>query len=1694
MFKKTIEGRTYYHTTYKDKDNKIRNQYLGTSESEALEKEKKIKNFKKFPKSAILFIFLGIILITFLLQWSTLTGFFFLETTNIVTFDIDDTWDLTNSFIRISQNETFFDINDLTDLVQNNKISIDLRNYDLLEGYLYVDLIVDDSVVASKYVYFSLSYEEPEEESILETITETFEDTITETFSEEATAETSEEQDTTSLFETYDNWFDANSTGTFQVDYLAIEPQTAFNNNTLTCANGTTSTDVTHLYYLWYLNDSYLGSANRNSTLDTGNFSVGEYVDCAILPQSNADLIAYWPFDEGSGTTINDVIGRNNGVLVNSLGWDTGKYSKSIVFSATENMTITTPSELNHTMNFTHEFWVYPTAATDLQVFDYGTFTISVNAYEPQIDFQGSGEDPGLKLSTFGGAPKNIWTHLAFTYDSSTISIYVNGVLDNSTSYNLALTGMNGTAYIGTDESGLPFRGLIDEYAIFNRSLTATEVLDHYQNGIITYSRNSTLIAETQKYNYNNGTLTNVNITAESGNITLANDSTVYYSRGNFTSQIFELKDWNDEAFLRWNNETPAGTNLTMQLRTGHRLYNESIVWSEFSGSDPTRAKDDNIVLALDFTSKETNLTTELRTGNDLIIKPNYFVYDGVHSSGALYSGKVVTSVSNGFTDLRLSTVQNYSIEIWVKPRNTVEDIGFLSKTNYQLHTNSSGNLQFIMDTGNVDYSLNSTSVLPLNSWSHILISNNADNMTSLYLNGKKESNITMNGTIAGSTSILKLGGSDGKSTFNGSIDSVIIYNRTLSEQDAYEHYIGRYHNSNGEYTPALNDVFQYRAIFETSDTAISPTLTDINLKLRNYTTHIQNNPVSATNLTAPGFSLNLSLGSYSFNWTNATDIDSDYIYYEFILANFSNFSSPILSRFAINNFSELDKADDNYTILVEHFENLEDLNSNSWLTEDTGFEPGRWSEGLEISGSTDYLKISASGVISNISGTIEFWAKPYWAPTDSEDNFFIHQNNDRIELNRTNSLLSLRFGDNLHTPLTYNISSWSASEWHHIAFSWETEKNVTLFLDGVQVNKTSLDAIPHNFQGFFFVGSRTNSGAQFDGVIDEIRISNVARDSITNLNWTNYSYVSPSSYADGTYLWQARALSSKAQLSDRSRTTYFSAWDNETVVFETRAPVISITDDPSKELSDASTLLLLTTDELSTCYWKNKSIAFEPMSSPDSMSHNVTVNITEYGIDTFYFLCNDSFGRTTNETTSYYVFENEDAIYETSAKYNFTANQVNNLSITTTDSLNLTTQNDITGKAYLVVHTWAKFPEYTTIDYGIKAPTKYMTYFLDENIENNITGNITIDLAYSSSDTDDRERDTARIYYFNHSFDPANNLGNWSEFYSDIYTLSSSGGDELINTTKMGTYTFFVNLTEDLILSRSTTAASSGEGLAADDVIEIEIEEEEEFYELEFYFTEILGGEENYLEVYDEETGILELYFTSNTNQEDVFILVGSNVNTQDDIYKSFYIDGLNLKDSELDTLSIIYGVEKSWSDNYLDQELIIQDKDGNTFAFELIEEDEDFGYYYAELDSFATFYVTTGDTIVEEVVEEIEEEEEEESFAEEVLSSLLAADFDSESVSTSVAILLYIILANFAIFYFFRAGISTILSTGKLYDIEDSELTFEEEDEFTSKLKNYIYSQIERGMDPISITKLLTDKGWDESKVKDIINNFKL
>jgi len=77
-----------------------------------------------------------------------------------------------------------------------------------------------------------------------------------------------------------------------------------------------------------------------------------------------------------------------------------------------------------------------------------------------------------------------VWHHAVGTFDGSTVRIYLDGVLQQSTSSNLAL--QNYSAVIGRASPTLNayyFNGSIDETAIYNRSLSPSEVLALYSAG-----------------------------------------------------------------------------------------------------------------------------------------------------------------------------------------------------------------------------------------------------------------------------------------------------------------------------------------------------------------------------------------------------------------------------------------------------------------------------------------------------------------------------------------------------------------------------------------------------------------------------------------------------------------------------------------------------------------------------------------------------------------------------------------------------------------------------------------------------------------------------------------------------------------------------------------------------------------------------------------------------------------------------------------------------------------------------------------------------------------------------------------------------------------------------------------------------------------------------------------------------------
>ena len=73
--------------------------------------------------------------------------------------------------------------------------------------------------------------------------------------------------------------------------------------------------------------------------------------------------------------------------------------------------------------------------------------------------------------------PINTWSHLASTYDGTTLRLYVNGTQVGSVATTGSIEVSSGVLRIGGNTIwGEYFSGLIDEVRIYNRALSATEI------------------------------------------------------------------------------------------------------------------------------------------------------------------------------------------------------------------------------------------------------------------------------------------------------------------------------------------------------------------------------------------------------------------------------------------------------------------------------------------------------------------------------------------------------------------------------------------------------------------------------------------------------------------------------------------------------------------------------------------------------------------------------------------------------------------------------------------------------------------------------------------------------------------------------------------------------------------------------------------------------------------------------------------------------------------------------------------------------------------------------------------------------------------------------------------------------------------------------------------------------------------
>lgn len=205
-------------------------------------------------------------------------------------------------------------------------------------------------------------------------------------------------------------------------------------------------------------------------------------------------LVAYWPFDDGSGTTATDATGHTyDGSLVNSPAWTSDGGRDYLQFTSASMQYIEAPGLPSLGENMTVACWARSSTAT-------WNIAGSLVSRRPQwvlhpwlnppankkysvmvVDGGGTERHATINLSTLPSYALTDWHHYAGTYESSTgdVKVYIDGVLVHTMALTPgALQEATVPVWMGRDSTKERyFEGGLDEVRVYDYALDADEVL-----------------------------------------------------------------------------------------------------------------------------------------------------------------------------------------------------------------------------------------------------------------------------------------------------------------------------------------------------------------------------------------------------------------------------------------------------------------------------------------------------------------------------------------------------------------------------------------------------------------------------------------------------------------------------------------------------------------------------------------------------------------------------------------------------------------------------------------------------------------------------------------------------------------------------------------------------------------------------------------------------------------------------------------------------------------------------------------------------------------------------------------------------------------------------------------------------------------------------------------------------------------
>ena len=224
-----------------------------------------------------------------------------------------------------------------------------------------------------------------------------------------------------------------------------------------------------------------------------------EFAENELMPEQNTS--ALWHFNEAVGNKTYDASGNVNDGIIYGANWTEGIVDNAMKFDGIDDYVVIEKHPLEGISTFTIGAWIRPENVSTSQVIisnevdgemyinieTNGTLSFWVRLTGPQTWY----------IVYTQIVNQDQWYYVSATFENATDTqkIYLNGVLNEQKtassdgSYNLTQTGSSRNIHIGSDFVGTTnYEGIVDEVAIYNRSLNASEIQAHANR----YPRNTT--------------------------------------------------------------------------------------------------------------------------------------------------------------------------------------------------------------------------------------------------------------------------------------------------------------------------------------------------------------------------------------------------------------------------------------------------------------------------------------------------------------------------------------------------------------------------------------------------------------------------------------------------------------------------------------------------------------------------------------------------------------------------------------------------------------------------------------------------------------------------------------------------------------------------------------------------------------------------------------------------------------------------------------------------------------------------------------------------------------------------------------------------------------------------------------------------------------------------------------------------